>query len=172
MPLYQLAVIAAAACVVFLRLRKKWGKDFRWKLLMLAGFAASICLIVFQTFWNRESSGVQLAPLLTPFHTYRAYLAEPFEEILRMNFMNTILFLPAGMFLCELMPRRWNRWISVVLSVLLLGALSGGIEYVQFVRALGQAEIDDVIHNILGALLGALIVALSSVPTDRESDCE
>lgn len=33
---------------------------------------------------------------------------------------------------------------------------SGVIEYVQFFYALGEPEMDDVIHNTLGALLGTL----------------
>ncbi len=158
MPLYRLAVILTALCGIFLELRGKYGAQLWWKLLMLAGAAVSIVAIGLETFWGRIPGGAQLAPILTPFHTYRAYLEEPFEEILRMNFMNTVLFFPGGLFLCEALPAKWNRWIKMLLILVFLSALSVGIEYIQYAYALGQAEIDDVIHNVLGAFLGTLVI--------------
>lgn len=161
MPLYQLTVICIALCGIFLELRSKYCHHVWWKLLMFVAAAVSICLIGMDTVWNRASDSVQAAPILMPFHTYRAYFAQPFEEILRMNFMNTLLFFPGGLFLCEVLPAKWKGWIKVLLIVVLLGALSAGIEYAQYSYALGQAEIDDVIHNTLGALLGTLVSVIS-----------
>jgi glycopeptide antibiotics resistance protein len=37
-----------------------------------------------------------------------------------------------------------------------LAALSAGIEFLQYHFCLGRCEIDDVIHNTAGALLGCL----------------
>lgn len=167
MPLHRLAVIIIALCWVFRKLRAKYGSRLWWKLLMIAAAAVSIGLIGPYTVWNRTSDGVQMAPILTPFHTYRAYLAQPFEEILRMNFMNTVLFFPGGLFLCEALPAKWRGWIKVLLVVALLGAMSAGIEYAQYSYALGQAEIDDVIHNTLGALLGTLVSVIPCAAKEK-----
>lgn len=70
--------------------------------------------------------------------------------------MNVVLFYPAGLLLCSLLPEGWKKWCRVLLTFVVLCALSCGIEYAQFIYALGQAEIDDVIHNSLGALLGGV----------------
>lgn len=155
MPLWDIACIVLAVSFGFLWLRDVYGDRRWWKVLEVLGLTVSVVLIYIQTIRGRVSGGVPQEPLLTPFHTYRAYLAEPFEEILRMNFMNTVLVYPAGLFFCELLPKKWRIW-RVLPVVLILGAICAGIEYCQYAFALGQAEIDDVLHNTLGALLGAL----------------
>ena len=45
--------------------------------------------------------------------------------------------------------------------VIALTAMSAGIEFLQYHFALGRCEIDDVIHNALGALLGSLAFVCS-----------
>ena len=118
---------------------------------------AGLALIYFQTIYGRTATQAQMTPMLDLFHTYRALLAGGDREILRMNFMNTILVCPAGLFLCELLPKKWNGLLRLFLTTVLLGAICGAIEYCQYFLALGQAEIDDVFHNTLGAFLGALV---------------
>ncbi len=114
-------------------------------------------LIYAQTLHGRSPDGVEHAPILTLFHTYRALLAGGNREILRMNFMNIILAYPAGLFLCEVLPKKWNGILRLVLSTLLLGTLCAGVEYCQYALSLGTAEIDDVFHNTLGAFTGAVV---------------
>ena len=94
---------------------------------------------------------------MIPFHSYRAVIAGENKEILRSNFMNVVLFYPAGLFACELLPKSWSRAKRVILVAVLFALVSAGIEFCQYHFALGQAEVDDVIHNALGALIGALI---------------
>ena len=98
---------------------------------------------------------------MIPFHSYRAVIAGENKEILRSNFMNLILFYPAGLLACELLPKSWSRAKRVILVAVLFALVSTGIEFCQYHFALGQAEVDDVIHNALGALIGALI---STIP--------
>jgi glycopeptide antibiotics resistance protein len=77
-------------------------------------------------------------------------------EILRSNFMNAVLFYPAGLVLCSLLPQKWRPWLRILLVSVLLCVLSCAVEQAQYVYSLGQVEIDDVIHNTLGAMLGAI----------------
>ena len=102
-----------------------------------------------------------MEPELIPFHSYRAVMAGENKEILRSNFMNLILFYPAGLFACELLPKSWSQAKRIILVAVLFALVSAGIEFCQYHFALGQAEVDDVIHNALGALIGALI---STIP--------
>ena len=78
------------------------------------------------------------------------------REILRSNFMNALLFYPAGLLGASLFPGKWPVWKRIVVTVALLCLLSIGIEAVQYTYGVGQVETDDVLHNALGALLGSL----------------
>ena len=53
------------------------------------------------------------------------------------------------------------RW-PVVVATLASISLSAGIETLQFIFARGYSDIDDVVFNSLGGLLGALVVSRSS----------
>ena len=65
------------------------------------------------------------------------------------NVMNIVVFVPIGLLLAMGISRlKW--W-----HVLLIGAgISVSIEALQFVFRKGFSEVDDLIHNILGCLLG------------------
>ena len=93
---------------------------------------------------------------LEMFHSYREVWNGGNPEIYRSNFMNVILFYPAGLLATSLLPQKWSGWCRCLLVVLGLTAMSAGIEFLQYHFALGRCEIDDVIHNALGALLGSL----------------
>ena len=74
--------------------------------------------------------------------------------------MNVVLFYPTGLLACELLPKSWNRAKRVILIAVLFALVSVGIEFCQYHFVLGQAEVDDVIHNTLGTLIGALICTI------------
>lgn len=123
-------------------------------------FLAWLAVIAVATLADRTPGIIPSEPELLPFHSYCAVLAGENEEILRSNFMNVILFYPAGLLACELLPKSWSRAKRVVLVAVLFALVSAGIESCQYHFALGQAEVDDVIHNALGALIGALICTI------------
>lgn len=125
------------------RLLPLWGG-------MLLVWAAAV---LYLTVWSRSGSGSYRTEWI-PFHSYREVLAAGNREILRSNFMNLVLFYPAGLLLAALLPKRWRGWRLPALIVT-FAIFSFGIEYAQYHWALGRPEIDDVIHNTLGAVLGA-----------------
>lgn len=85
---------------------------------------------------------------LMPFWSYRAIM-DGKEQYLAENIMNVVVFVPVGV-LFGIAMRRRNVW-----AALLVGAgLSAGIEVLQFVFNKGLAEVDDVMHNTLGCLIG------------------
>ncbi|CAM4007080.1 VanZ like family protein [Corynebacterium belfantii] len=72
---------------------------------------------------------------------------------------NVALFVPWGYLLALL---GWRlRW-PVVVATLASISLSAGIETLQFIFARGYSDIDDVVFNSLGGLLGAMVAARSS----------
>ena len=152
-----LLVIVASAVYLIL---SQWLGDRRfWYPLNV--FLAWLTVIAVATLTDRTPGIIPAEPELIPFHSYRAVMAGGTKEILRSNFMNVVLFYPAGLLACELLPTSWSRTKRVILVALLFAMVSVGIEFCQYHFALGQAEVDDVIHNSLGALIGALI---STIP--------
>lgn len=136
--------------LMFLRLNRRLQKRLWWR----AGIIALLSLWVFAALWTtilNRRSGTDIALLLVPFHSYREFLDTANLEILRSSFMNVALFYPAGLLLAALLPKQ--RRAAVTIAVLAVFSLS--IELVQYFQLLGRAEIDDVIHNTLGAVLGA-----------------
>lgn len=155
----QAAGLVLAAAIGFLCLRRVFGEDRRWN--WLVGLALVLCLgvVAFATLANRPGD-LEGAPSLTLFHTYREAAETGNIEIYRSNFMNVLLFFPAGLLAASLLPGKWPAWVRILLVTAVLALLSAGIEGVQYAFSLGRVEIDDVLHNTLGALLGALMGSL------------
>ncbi len=145
--------------VIWQRLRRFPWARLLWGLI----WVGVIGVIIYVTVSGREGSG-NYEHFLIPFHTYRALLAGGNIEILRTNYMNAVLFYPAGLMLCSLLPGQWHHWVRILLVTFALCALSCAVEYTQFVLHLGWTEIDDVIHNTLGALLGSIFAIVPLEP--------
>lgn len=94
------------------------------------------------------------------FHSYSEVRNGGNPEIYCSNFMNAVLFYPAGLLGASLLPKKWPGWCRCLLVVLVLAAMSAGIEFLQYRYCLGRCEIDDVIHNTAGALLGSIAALL------------
>ena len=87
---------------------------------------------------------------LVPFSSYwdfgpHGYLLEMVAE----NLLNVVLFLPVGILLgCSVWRMTWKRALLIGL------VLSIAIEVLQFMFKKGFCEVDDVMHNALGSLVG------------------
>ena len=85
------------------------------------------------------------------FHPFWSYDR---PELLVENIMNVIVFIPVGMILGSLL-RVKGSW----LVVLLIGcSISITIEALQFCFMKGFSEVDDVMHNTVGCLIGWCMV--------------
>ena len=113
--------------------------------------------ILYTTILGRSEGNTGL--VLTPFAALAAARQQP--ELYREMLMNIFLFFPLGLTLSNALPRRWNCWLRIIVTVLAGCVLSAGIEYAQYRFALGMAETDDVLCNTLGAFLGAASLLLT-----------
>lgn len=157
--LWKAALVVAAWTVAFCLLDDKL-KHLRWWHWHIAGvLLALLTVMVYTTLGNRSGDG-DVVHVFTPLHSYREVWNGGNPEIYRSNFMNVVLFYPAGLLATSLLPRRWPGWRRCLLVVLVLAAMSAGIEFLQYRFCLGRCEIDDVIHNTVGALLGSLVAVL------------
>lgn len=71
------------------------------------------------------------------------------------NIMNVVAFIPIG-FLLGSSFRRMHLWKVFILGI----CISATVEGLQFYYKRGFAEIDDVIHNTLGCLIGYVVYSL------------
>ena len=161
------AVMILTACTILFCVVDKYLKDYKWWRWLCTGFlAASLAAAFLVTIGNR-GGGSDYQINLVPFHTYREVMNGGHPDIYRTNFMNAALFYPAGLLLTSLLPQKWPGWCRCLLTAVLFGAMSGAIEYVQYHYALGNVEIDDVIHNTGGALAGSLAMLVLTPMINR-----
>ena len=126
---------------------------------------AAVFIILYTTILTR-TPGVP-AVILAPLASLTAARQQP--ELYREMLMNVFLFFPLGLTLSNALPRKWHRWLRIILTTFVGCALSAGIEYAQYRYALGLAETDDVICNTLGAFLGAAsLLAARAIEKHKE----
>ena len=101
-----------------------------------------IFLIYCWTFLFRSNVGLRKYDL-TPFWSYDK------SELFVENLLNVIIFVPLGILLG--IASKNIRWWIALLSGL---CISVSIEILQFFSMRGFAEVDDVIHNTLGCMIG------------------
>ena len=109
-------------------------------------FGAYIAAVLWITLFSRI--GDRCRGFLLPFHSYVEILKGN-RQFLLENIGNVILFIPLGAAL------KWSGVKDVKKAGLLSSLL---IEVLQFTFALGTFECDDLIHNTLGAVIGAWCV--------------
>ena len=149
-------------CVLWSRwdeLSARKRRTAAWKLTNLALLALSLLFIAWVTLLRREPMA-ELVVELRPFITFERIDEQP--EYIRTMVMNAALFLPLGLSAAALLPRRFP-WLRLVPAVLLGLAASCGVEQLQYLHLLGTVEVDDVLCNAFGALLGAQFVLIEPV---------
>jgi len=83
--------------------------------------------------------------VLTPFHTYIGL----YNKLLAQNILNIVLFMPIGFFAGAALKKKH------LLNAIKIGVvLSLSIEVIQLISRRGICNIDDVIHNTLGCIIG------------------
>ena len=141
------AMAALWLCLLERRLcRRSWWRKLLGSLLLLWTMVVLYATVVSRSVGSYGSFEI------VPLHSYREVLETGKQEILRSSFMNALLFFPAGLLGAVLLPRRKILWLVLGLAVFSLT-----IELLQFRFSLGNAEIDDILHNTLGAWLGTAL---------------
>jgi glycopeptide antibiotics resistance protein len=138
---------------------------------MLAGFLLALWLIgglVLTLEPAHPLAGQVVDDNLVPLHTLSIYLANLGSWFWMRNLLgNLALLLPLGL-LGPIAVPALDRWWRVAILALLV---STAIELTQLLVPDRSADIDDVIVNVLGALLGyATLVAIRAVASLRGSD--
>ena len=139
----------------FLLWKKGWQEGLRASsvLLLVEWVFLILCTaVIFRE--SSESSRINLIPLSSYFDiAENSYLMEKVV----INVLNVALFIPVGLLLgCGFREMLWEK-------VLLIGfGISFSIELLQLFLKRGLCETDDLIHNLLGCVIGYAIYRLTS----------
>lgn len=114
---------------------------------------AAYLFLVGNLFFSRASgiSGVNLIPL----HSIKSYidLADGFSvRFVDVNIWgNVLVFIPAGLYVMI-----FSKGRSFLKGLLAIIGLSIGVEVIQYVCSIGAADVDDVLLNSFGGLIGMI----------------
>ena len=134
--------VGGSALVLTVKGRKK-GRKLSALLFLFVYYLLLLCsTVIFREARNTVHHGFD------PFWHYKAF-GQGKWLLLPEAVMNVLVFIPIGLALCSTFKKmRW--WKTVVIGM----ALSVGIELLQLFFKRGCADIDDVIHNTLGCVIG------------------
>ena len=122
--------------------------------VVIAALAISFVLILWVTLLSRLGS--ESRHFYPPFWSYRAIANGSGKDLLEV-IGNVILFIPIGIIAALILQLNIRQTILFGFSLSLL------IESCQWFFWLGSFEIDDLIHNTIGAAVGTLIVEKSTI---------
>lgn len=135
--------------------KKECNSFFR---LMLS-FACSLIFIM--TLFGRSQGDYGVPHFF--FESYRSALALGTPEQILQLVMNVVLYIPLGLFL----PCCFRLFKKVRYTVLTAFLCSLCIETIQGIFHIGLFEVDDILNNTLGALIGVLLYQLAVKVKER-----
>ena len=122
------------------------------EILFHAMFSVYITIVLGGTLFNREI-GDSYRIKWIPFWSYYDAIVNKDSSLAVQIFYNVLVFIPYGI----LVPKTWiemRKLIRIVLGAMIFSLL---IELIQYVFRLGLFEFDDIVHNVLGAVIGYII---------------
>ena len=147
MPIYWGLISAFCLGTILLLWRKGLREGLNYSaLLLLAEWVFMVFAVSVLFREGREGRQLNLVPLSSYFdYGENSYLMEKTA----LNILNVVMFIPIGMLLgCGFRNFTWRRALAVG------AALSVAIELLQLLFRKGLCETDDVIHNVMGCMIG------------------
>ncbi len=142
------AAFAVLACGVYVLICLISRKRLQLKLLLGTAYIAALVQITVLRGgidWQKVVGGARGLPQIVPFGTIRELIAGGAWDLIYNIAGNLLWFMPLGLLLGK----------GGVLRTVLLGiALSAAIEISQYILVTGFTDVDDIIFNALGSLLG------------------
>ncbi len=114
------------------------------------------CLFLIYVLFLRRSKNISVKYNIIPFKTYIEYFTKIINgnigiKTAILNFLaNIFLFVPMGYFLLKIFKKVNSFNKATIISMLIIIV----IEVMQYITKLGIADIDDVILNTIGAMIG------------------
>lgn len=132
---------------------KNWSKVVKLGLLLIAAVyvLALVKIVLLKSGLSSEHRYLQLVPF-----TFIKDLQNPLlglDVVLKNVLGNFAIFIPLGILLPSLLPKRLNFWTTVIIGFL----TSLAFEAIQYIVGFGMTDVDDLILNTFGALTGAAL---------------
>lgn len=157
MEIHEVVMLLGLLTGLFYVVWEKYGMHRFGKPAVLGLLVLWSAAVVIQTVFSRVPAATA-DPVWQPFQSYSDALRTGGQpELLRSNWMNAVLFYPAGLLAVAELPGQWKPGAKAAVAVAVFAAFSGAIEWTQYRCGLGLAQTDDIIHNTLGAAVGAAV---------------
>ena len=138
---------------------------------MLGIFFLYVLMVLYVTVFSREEG--HSTDVLLHFDSLEEALETRSAEPLQHVFLNAAMFIPLGILFPLIWPERLNRMLYVAPLGLMFSTL---IETTQLLMQKGQCDVEDILANTLGAVLGLLLYKLGRriglIPGRREDEEE
>lgn len=152
-----MGLVTGVVIIILLNLKyrrdgKRVQKGQAVAIVLLMCYLGGLAAITFVNRMDGMQMGVQLYPFLAFWEAWNSFTLQVWLNPL----LNIAMFLPLGVLL-PLAAKPFRRWY------LMLTAGAGTslvIEVLQYILGRGQADVDDLICNILGAMLGYCLCML------------
>lgn len=142
---YTCLALVVATCF-FLIIKQSSFKD------IIRGTSVAILIVLLVILYCStviyRKNGVETGINLMPFWSYFAIM-DGKEQMVLEKILNVLVYIPIG-FLCGIVFKEKKLKYTIIVGV----ASSALIEISQYLFGKGFAELDDVIHNTLGCLIG------------------
>ena len=131
------------------------------KVISIIIMISTLIIVLGTTLLSRQPRAQEYC--IKPFTLIQQAKAQP--TIYRSIMMNIFLFVPIGLSVPNIVSgKRWYRDLMIVLGCFVLSSF---IEIIQFIYCLGRAEVDDVISNTLGALIGVALYYVNNCIAEK-----
>ena len=150
-----ISVIAFAvfcAITIFLYKRQKFNKGQCIAAILLSLYIVVLLYFTVVGRYSHEEYEYQI----NFFTSYRWFFQYNGEQVLRQLLINFVMLMPVGFLLPVVIKAKHKYLITMALSLL----LTVFIETMQLITKCGSFEIDDIINNFVGAVIGMLIYML------------
>lgn len=144
------AVVALGLIVRYMA--KHWRSINKVALIILILYLALVAYLTLTMRFGTTIKTIQMVPL--------SRISQAVKEwdlaLMEHDYQNMLMFVPLGILIPLLHPHRFNKFSYAFLSGVIL---STGIETTQLLYQLGICDIDDIIANTVGAVVGYLVCA-------------
>lgn len=154
-PMVIYAALALGVLVLilfFLKVYIDHPRSTNRKMLLL--FGVYFCIVAYVTIFMRIGS-VDSSILTTPFDDLQQAFIQRDPEVAQHFFLNVAMFVPFGYLIPATNPKYLRKWSFAMMGGLVASTV---IEGCQMLFQLGQSDVDDIIANTLGAVIGYALV--------------
>ena len=145
-----LGVLAAIICFIRFCVQNRYSMKTVNVILFLVYFAVVLYLTIFMRIGTVDTSIVT-----TPFDDLKNAIQYRDPAMVQHMVLNVLMFVPFGYLIPAMNPENLKRCSFAFLGGIVCSTV---IEGAQMIFSLGQSDIDDIIANSIGAVIGYLLV--------------